>query len=501
MIESSSSNSKQAAWVAIGSFFSFLVGIISPMILSRFFDKADYGTYKQVMYVYNTLLSIFTLGLPKAYAYFLPKYSINYSQDIISKITRIFFILGLFFSLFLLIGAGPISSLMKNPNLKNALIVFSPTPFLLLPTMGLDAIYASFRKTKYLAYYTIATRILTILFIVLPVVVFSGNYIYAIIGFDIASLITFFLALYLKSWPIKNVKHERSDLVYKDIMKFSLPLLYASVWGIIISSANQFFISRYFGNEIFAEFSNGFMENPLAAMMLGSISAILLPVISGMDKGNKLSNDALNVWNSALLKSAKLLFPMLIFSAFFSKIIMTCMYGDLYEESSIYFVIKNISCLSQIIPFYPIMLAINKTKTYANIHMVVAFIIIFIEYVVCINFNSAIYIAVVSELCQLLKIWLMMRVISKYAQKKIIELVPPKPMFLLIFIAILASIPPFLLTTYVDFNKFLALLLSLIIFLVDYYILCWIFKVTYKDIIGSFLSNKPIFAPILRILP
>ena len=71
------SNSRQAAWVAIGSFFSFIVGIVSPMILSRYFDKGDYGTYKQVMYVYNTLLTIFTLGLPKAYAYFLPTSSLR----------------------------------------------------------------------------------------------------------------------------------------------------------------------------------------------------------------------------------------------------------------------------------------------------------------------------------------------------------------------------------------------------------------------------------------
>ena len=165
------SNSKQAAWVAIGSFFSFIVSIISSMILSRFFDKGDYGTYKQVMYVYSTLLAVFTLGLPKAYAYFLPKYATNYSRDIISKVTKIFFILGAAFSLFLLCCAGPIASVMNNPDLRSALIVFSPTPFLLLPTMGLDAIYASFRKTKYLAYYTIATRILTIICIVFPVVI------------------------------------------------------------------------------------------------------------------------------------------------------------------------------------------------------------------------------------------------------------------------------------------------------------------------------------------
>ena len=145
MLTEQTSNSRQAAWVAIGSFFSFIVGIVSPMILSRYFDKADYGTYKQVMYVYNTLLTIFTLGLPKAYAYFLPKYATEYSRDIISKVTKIFFVLGAVFTLFLLCFAGPIARVMNNPDLKTALVVFSPTPFLFFSFLGLDAIYASFR--------------------------------------------------------------------------------------------------------------------------------------------------------------------------------------------------------------------------------------------------------------------------------------------------------------------------------------------------------------------
>lgn len=501
MSQEQTSNSRQAVWLAIGSFFSIIVGIVSPIILSRFFDKGDYGTYKQVMYVYNTLLAVFTLGLPKAYAYFLPKFATEYSKDIISKVTKIFFILGTVFSLILLCFAGPIASIMNNPDLKMALIVFSPTPFLLLPTMGLDAIYASFRKTKYLAYYTIATRVLIIACIVLPVAIFSGNYIHAIIGFDIASLITFFFALYLKSWPVKRVEHLKSSLTYKEIFKFALPLLYASLWGIMTSSANQFFISRYFGNETFAEFSNGFMELPFVGMISGAISAILLPVFSGMDKGDGMGNESLNVWNSALLKSAKLIFPMLIFSVFFAEPIMTCMYGDMYAQSSIYFVIKNLSGLFYIIPFYPIILAIGKTSAYANVHMVVAFVIVIAEYIICKTCDSAVYVAITSELCQLFKIWLLMRVIVNYAHKKITDLIPPKPMLILTAISVLACVPPFFFIRFVEMNKFATFFLSFGFFLIDYYILCWICKVTYRDIVSGFLEKDSRLASIVKFFP
>lgn len=501
MSKEQTSNTKQAAWVAIGSFFSFIVGIVSPMILSRYFDKGDYGTYKQVMYVYNTLLAIFTLGLPKAYAYFLPKYSIEYSRDIISKVTKIFFILGVIFSLFLLCFANPISKVMNNPELMNALIAFSPTPFLLLPTMGLDAIYASFRKTKYLAYYTIITRILTIACIVLPVVLFSGNYMHAIIGFDIASLITFFLALYLKSWPIRKVENKKSNLTYKEIFKFSLPLLYASLWGMIIASSNQFFISRYYGNETFAEFSNGFMELPFVGMILGSISAILLPVFSGMDKGNGMNNEMLIVWKAALLKSAKLIFPMLIFSIFFAQPIMTCMYGDLYAQSSIYFVIKNISGLLYIIPYYPIILAIGQTKAYANIHMLTAFMIVIAEYIVCKTCDSAVYVAITSEFCQLFKLFPLMMIIASYARRSFADLISPKLLGKLLLVSIIASIPPLIILNYIESNKFVSLFIGLSFFIIDYYVLCWFSNITYRDIIDGFLKENSTYKKIVNIIP
>ena len=110
----STNNTKQAFWVALGSLFSFGFAIVSSMILSRYFDKGDYGTYKQVMYVYNTLLTVFTLGLPKAFSYYLPRVDISQAKNLIKKITRLFFILGAVFSIILYVFAQPIADFMNN---------------------------------------------------------------------------------------------------------------------------------------------------------------------------------------------------------------------------------------------------------------------------------------------------------------------------------------------------------------------------------------------------
>lgn len=84
MTVNKSNNTIQAAWVALGSLFAFGFSIVSSIILSRYFDKTDYGTYKQVIYVYHTLLIVFTLGLPKTYSYFLPRTNDCYVKSLVN---------------------------------------------------------------------------------------------------------------------------------------------------------------------------------------------------------------------------------------------------------------------------------------------------------------------------------------------------------------------------------------------------------------------------------
>lgn len=58
--------------------------------------------------------------------------------------------------------------------------------------------------------------------------------------------------------------------------------------------------------------------------------------------------------------------------------------------------------------------------------MIVAIVIVIAEYIVCKTCDSAIYIAITSEICGLIKIVIFMRIIANYAQRKISDLIPLK---------------------------------------------------------------------------
>ena len=485
------SNTQQAFWVGIGSLFSFGFSIISSMILSRYFDKGDYGTYKQVLYVYGTLLTVFTLGLPKAFSYYLPRVPLNEAKNLISKITNLFYLLGGIFSVLLFAFSPQIASILKNPDLSLAIKIFSPVPLLMLPTMGLESILATYRKTQFITIYTITTRIFTLLCVVLPVIIFKGTYIHAIIGFVVASALTFALAIYFKFLPVRHEANDKCDISYTEIFRFSLPLLYASLWGMLIGSADQFFISRYFGNEVFADFANGSLELPFVGMIVGAGSTVLGPLFSRqVHEKADVKKEILPLWISVFEKTAKLIYPLVLFFWVFADIVMVLLYGAQYENSGIYFRIKLTVNFFTMITYAPLMLAIGATKFYAKVHMYGAILLLALEYISILTINSPYMITVISVLCQIGRIFALLLFLSKYFDVRLLDLFPLKLIMKIVLpsIILLISIRYFFMNL-MKIEGIPLLILTFAIYIAVYLGWCYVARIDNLSIIRPLISK------------
>lgn len=485
-------NTKQAAWVAIGSLCSFGFTIVSSMILSRYFNKADYGTYKQVMYVYNTLLTVFTLGLPKAFSYFLPRVELAQSKSLISKITNLFFILGGVFSVLLFVFSPQIAQFLKNPDLTKALRIFAIVPFLLLPTMGLDGILATFKQSKHIAVYHIATNIFKLICVALPVMIWNLGYDQALWGFVIASIITFLLALYLKYYPVRHQPKETCPVTIKDIFRFSIPLLTASLWGIIINSCDQFFISRYFGNETFAEFSNGWLSLPFVGMITGATATVLSPIFSRMshEKVDPMK-EIYPLWMSVFEKSAKLIYPIVIYCMVFADIMMSVMYGQQYAVSGSYFRIKLVTDFFNIIIFAPLLINIGEVKYYSRVHMVVAISVVVLEFLSVKTIFSPYAISWVSTACQLGKIFALLWLVANFFGIKIYKLFPIKLLLQILIPSIaLLWLEHWILIDLWQLNTLLVLVISFVAYVALFFIYSLLKKMDYIGIIKPLISKK-----------
>ena len=140
------SNFNQAMWLGIGQLCTFAIAFITAPILSRYFDKVEYGTYRQILYVYISLQSLFTMGLPNVFAYFIPRLNVGQQKILINRLTLIFLVLGGLFSLVLFLSAEMIGELLNNPELSVGIRLFSLFPLFTLPAMGVEGIYTAIRR-------------------------------------------------------------------------------------------------------------------------------------------------------------------------------------------------------------------------------------------------------------------------------------------------------------------------------------------------------------------
>lgn len=488
-MKQNNSNSLQALWVAMGSLASFGVTIVTSMILCRYFNKEDYGTYKQVMYIYNTLLIIFTLGLPQAFGYFLPRVPKEQGRDVVKKITSIFFITGFVFSLVLFLGSPVIADILQNDKLIDAVRLFSPVPFFLLPTLGIESIYSTYRKTYISSIYAILTRVFIIICVVVPVIALKGTYKTAILGFMLSSAISSCIALYLKNAPFRNLEHQKSGITRKAILKFSMPLMYAGLWGLVIQSADQFFVSRYFGTRIFAEFSNGSMELPFVGMVIRACTTVLYPLFSKM---NSEHLDPLTsiypIWKSVFKKTALLIYPMVAFCWVYAYEIMGALYGEQYLVSGGYFRIKLFANLLTLIAYAPVVLSIGKTKYYANVHMYSAIILVLLEFTVVKLIPDAHYVTVVSVLCHIGRICAMLFLIAKYFNISIVKLFP---ISLIVKIMVPSVATLFFIKILITSNmsSLMACIIGGSLYMILYVIYAYFIKIDYFSLIKPILNK------------
>jgi O-antigen/teichoic acid export membrane protein len=261
-------------------------------------------------------------------------------------------------------------------------------------------------------------------FIVLLVMFFKANYLNAIFGWIISSIISFFLAMYLQYKPYKGTSTENSNVEYKKVFNYSVPIMVASIYAIAIKMADTFFISRYYGQTVFAEFSNGFIELPFVGMITGSAAAVLLPVFSKhMEIKNNLDSVVI-LFKNALRKSALLIYPLLIYCLLFSKVIILSLYGHNYSNSAIYFRIALTINFFNVLMFSPIIFAMGATKTYSEIHLLIALGVWISELLVVLIINSPYAIAIVSVSFAIIKIFLLFIFISRKLEIKLSELIP-----------------------------------------------------------------------------
>ena len=480
----------QTIWVAFGNLLSFGFAIVSSAVLSRYLSIEEYGLYKQIIFIYSTLLIVFTLGIPRAYSYFLVNVPLEEGKHVANKITNLLFIMGLSMSCCLYFGSEIIGKIMNSPCLPYQLRIFSIVPALMMPTMGIENILITYKLSFYNTLFVVLSKVFLLISIVIPVLTIKADCTMANLGFVVGSAAICLLSIILSQLPYKNINSRKNHTVgYKTIFKFSIPLFLAGIFAIMLQSVDSFFISRYFGTEVFAYYSNGAMELPFVSMITGATAAVLLPYFSKELKKHD-TQEVQRVLSNTISQSAKIIYPLVVFCWFFAYPIMDILYGVQYHQSAIYFRITSIINLFNVMVFAPLIIASGKVSRYAAVNFISTVIAYTLIYFMIQSGIDSEGVNWCSLICKVFNCILMFILIKKILNVRFTKFIPLRNLLVLLISSVLTGIFTYGFINIIRLDSpFVILLTGLFIYFSIYLVIAFRY-LDYKNLLTAIIHNK-----------
>jgi len=438
------------------------------IVLSRFLLKEEYGTFRQMIYLYTTLISVIGISLAKVASNYLPLLSKSQGKNLTHKILLILIGIGAFFAIALLVANPLVCKFFNNPELKEPLYLFSGIIFFTIPTLGIEGVYTTYKKTQIFGLYTILNKLLLFVLLITPLFIKSYDLYYIVQFWLIQSGVVFLIGIYLIYRPFMKVKAEDSKISFSKIYKFILPLIMSSILGILFTASDQYYISNYFGKEVYADFSNGSIKIPFIGILIGSIGSILHPYFIEKINNEGGRKEIVDTIKNSILKSVVLIYPIVIFIWFFSNEIFSILFDEIYRDSSSFFKVISLYNLFYVFILLPIIIALNEVKFYNIIHVLGVLLVWSLQWVGLFFYNNPLIIPLVSLFIKVLLIVALIAKISKRLDIGYLEIIPVKQTLGLIISCTIILLPLTFISSF--FNKnILQVLLYLVFGFLSYY--------------------------------
>jgi O-antigen/teichoic acid export membrane protein len=485
------SKSIQVFALIFGNGINLFLGFLLVPYLSRSLLLADYGTYGQVILVIGFVVSMLSFGMDKVlYADLADK---NIDSAVATKsnatIGAVFGVIGLFF---LLVFNSWISSYLNNELLSGLILILAfSIPFQLVFRSFTAALiyHGETKKFVIISVYTNIIRLALIFYFVQ--INYSLECIFASLVF--VPLLQCILAyLYLPSFLKKG---ELSKQVIREQILTGIPLGLTVMISSFFKLTDGFVVSKMLGVEEFAIFRNGAIYIPVIAGVYAAINTIVLPDISRLYGASEYAQIA-KLKSRALINTAAIIYPVVIFFALFSFELIPLYLSDKYSSSFIVFSIFNLAILFKITSYEDIYIASKNSSLLPIKYLIVAILNIILNVVLIYLFG--IEGAAISTLVSfIVLIVLLVKDSVKIIDVSVNELIPFKDIFKLFTICSLLGVGVLGFYVLID-NLLIIPVLAILFFGSSYY---YVLKVDYleKVVVRDFLGRSKLMKPFLAI--
>lgn len=279
---------KQSGIVFVGKIISLTFGLLFNFVAARFLGAEVYGKFMYIFAFIGFFPLLAMMGLQQGLVYFIPKFSENQEKNkrnsIVTFSILFVFLISFIISLLVFTNSDFIAeNLLNKPELSNLIKFMSP---LIIFIALIQLSKGAFQGIKRINYFVFNNDILipVLKILVLLITILFGLKIFSLVlAFYVATIIG---AIYLLTGIYKQGLTSRIGLGelsrYKELFKFSLPLLLTGYLGLISQKTDIIMIGYYLSEDQVGIYNIAFKIGTLSSFILVAFNTMFAPTISSL---------------------------------------------------------------------------------------------------------------------------------------------------------------------------------------------------------------------------
>ncbi|MEI9947101.1 MAG: oligosaccharide flippase family protein [Chitinophagaceae bacterium] len=492
---SSSSNISKTTYLVFGQTLTTIITFVLAPYLARKMSLHEYGTFSQVVLIFDFVNILIGLGLAQVLYVFLEKHSDN-PGPLLSTLLSVQVFAACAGSLIVYVISFYIGEIFKEPALKEYTRVYLPNLCVMsfVNMFGLILVYFNRHRTYILIAVLLSLSKLAAVFLLsIGGLLSVRNILLAYIIANFLGLIVLFIFQ-----PVQFFRFRFSKKLSIEILKRSLPLGITGVLGSSYIYIAGLIISAYLSAAQYAIYRNGSFEMPVLGTLYSSFSLVFLPQISRLILQDNYQQ-VIFIKRMVINSTVSIIYPVILFFLFFHHEFITLYLSDKYSESAIIFLIINCGLLLRFQDYTDVLISLNKGY-YVMKANIIFFVSNTILNIVLINFFGYIGCAISIVISVALLSGLLLNKTVKLLKTSLASLLDYKLIFkILIIIAAVLSIIKFF-VSYFGASRIFIFCGIFPAYLILIYLLLLKTKLINMNYFISFLGTMPLIGNRLVIL-
>lgn len=327
-----------------------------PLVLARAMTLADYGTYKQIFLLSQTLYYVLPFGVAQSLYFFVPR--AEEKRPYFGQTLVFLAVVGLLAAGILWTFGGSLAGLLQNPELVAYIPALCIYVACLVGSFPLEISLTSQGKTKQSAICYLASDTLRAVLMVAPIALGWGMHamMWCIAGFAALRMAAaWIVALNAGTGPLWSSRLFLTQFVY------AAPFGAAMLLAIPQQYAHQYAVSASVPPALFAIYAVGCFQLPLVDLLYTPTSEVLMVRLGELDRAGRVRESVL-AFREAAAKLSYAFLPMAAFLFAAAPEFVGALFGAKFLDAVPMFRVSVIGVALAIFPMDGVLRARNETR-------------------------------------------------------------------------------------------------------------------------------------------